>query len=67
MENNKFPHFNLSEGTYSIDDFNAKIKQAVLQQGQGWEAPEVKDLKTGHTRTLDIHGLQYYSYRAWYT
>ena len=45
MENNKFPHFNLSEGTSSIDDFNAKIKQAVLQQSQGWEAPEVKDLK----------------------
>ena len=26
VENDKFINFNLSAGTYSIDDFNAKIK-----------------------------------------
>ena len=26
VENDKFIHFNLSAGTYSIDDFNAKIR-----------------------------------------
>ena len=31
MANNKFIHFNLSVSTYSIDDFNAKIKEAVLK------------------------------------
>ena len=37
--------FTLSEGTYSIDDFNAKIKIAILQQRQDWEQPQVKDLR----------------------
>ena len=45
MENNKFIHFNLSAGTYSIDDFNAKIKVAILQQRQDWEPPQIKDLR----------------------
>ena len=36
VENNKFIHFNLSVGTYLIDDFNAKIRAAVLQQRQDW-------------------------------
>ena len=45
MENNKFIHFNLSAGTYSIDDFNAKIKVAILQERQDWEPPQIKDLK----------------------
>ena len=46
VENHKFIiNFNLSAGTYSIDDFNAKIKEAVLQQGQGWEPSQIKDLK----------------------
>ena len=31
VENDKFIDFNLSAGTYSIDDFNAKIKVVVLQ------------------------------------
>ena len=31
VENNKFIHFYLSVGTYSIDSFNAKIKVAILQ------------------------------------
>ena len=44
-ENTKFIHFNLSVGTYSIDDFNAKIKVAILQQRQDWEPPQIRDLK----------------------
>ena len=45
VENDKFIHFNLSVGTYSIDDFNAKIKVAILQQRQDWEPPQIKDLQ----------------------
>ena len=45
VENTNFIHFNLSGGTYSIDDFNAKIKVAILQQVQGWGSPQIKDLK----------------------
>ena len=45
VENNSFIIFSLSAGTYSIDDFNAKIKAAVLQQRQDWEPPQIKDLK----------------------
>ena len=45
VENNKFIHFNLSAGTYSIDDFNAKINAAILQQRQDWEPPQIKDLR----------------------
>ena len=29
VENNRFTKFSISTGTYSIDDFNAKIKVAV--------------------------------------
>ena len=45
VENTKFISFNLLVGTYSIDDFNAKIKIAILQQRQDWEPPQIKDLK----------------------
>ena len=45
VENNKFKHFNLSAGTYSIDDSNEKMKKAVLQKRQDWEPPQIKDLK----------------------
>ena len=31
---NDYIQFTLSSGTYSIDDFNAKIKAAVLRQKQ---------------------------------
>ena len=31
--------------TYCIDDFDTKIKAAVLQQKQYWEAPQIKELK----------------------
>ena len=36
--------FTLSLGTYSIDDFNAKIKIWVLQQRQSKEPPHIKNL-----------------------
>ena len=36
---------NLSAGTYSIDDFNAKIKVTILQQRQDWQPPQIKDLR----------------------
>ena len=45
MENNRFIKFSLSAGTYSIDDFNAKIKVAVLQERQDWVPPQIKDLR----------------------
>ena len=32
VESNKFIHFNLSAGTYSIDNFNTKIRAETLQQ-----------------------------------
>ena len=43
VENTKFVGFSLSAGTYSIDDFNAKIKVATLQQRQDWESSQIKD------------------------
>ena len=45
MENNTFVKFFLSAGIYSIDDFNKKIKAAVLQERQDWEPPQIMDLK----------------------
>ena len=42
---NTFINFRLSAGTYSIDNFNTKIKEAVSQQRQDWEPPQIKDLK----------------------
>ena len=45
MENNIFIKFSLSPGTYLIEDFNAKIKVAVLQQRQGWVPPQIKGLR----------------------
>ena len=42
VTNTEFIKFTLSEGTYSIDDFNAKIKIAILQQRQRWEL-KIKD------------------------
>ena len=38
-------HFNLSVGTYSIDDFNSKIRVAILQQRKDWDPPQTKDLR----------------------
>ena len=36
--------FTPSIGTYSIDDFNAKVKVVVSQQKQGWEIPQITEL-----------------------
>ena len=33
-ENDRFIKFSISAGTYLVDDFNAKIKVAVLQERQ---------------------------------
>ena len=52
VEDNKFIKFTLSAGTYSIDDFNAKIKIAVLQERQDWEPPQIKDLKLVFSRLV---------------
>ena len=45
LKNNKLIHLNLSAGSYSTDDFNAKIKVAILQKRQDWEPPQIKDLR----------------------
>ena len=45
VEKNTFTNFRLSVGTYSIGDFNTKIKEAVSQQIQDWEPLQIKDLK----------------------
>ena len=44
-ENNRFIKFSLLAGTYSIDDFNAKIKAAVLQERQDWVLSPIKYLR----------------------
>ena len=44
VRNTEFIKFTLSEGTYSVDDFNAKVNISILQQKQGWESPQIKDL-----------------------
>ena len=31
--------------TYSIGNFNAKIRAAILQQRQDWELPQIKNLE----------------------
>ena len=42
VEDNEFIKFTLSMGTYSNDDFNAKVKVAILQERQDWEPPQIK-------------------------
>ena len=42
VENTKFISFNLSAGTCSIDNFNAKIKVAILQKRQYLERLKLK-------------------------
>ena len=44
-ENNRFIKFSISAGTHSIDDFNTKIKAAILQERQDWVPPQTKDLR----------------------
>ena len=45
VEDNKFIKFTLSASTYSIDDFNAKVKVAVLQEKQDWKPRQIKGLR----------------------
>ena len=45
IEHNKFIRFNLSAGTYSIDDFNTKLRAEISQQSQYQEPPQIKYLK----------------------
>ena len=45
VENTKFIHFKPSASTYSIDDFNSKVKISILQPKQDWEPPQFKDLR----------------------
>ena len=37
--------FTLLPAAYSIDNFNVRVKVALLQQIQDWEAPQIRDLK----------------------
>ena len=60
VENNRFIKFSMSPGTYSTDDFNAKIKVAVLQERQDWVSPQIKNLRL----VIQEH---YTFYCAWYT
>ena len=43
VENRNLIHSSIPAGTYSIDDFNTKIKEFVLQQRQDWEPSQIKD------------------------
>ena len=45
MENKKFVKFSITAGTYSIDNFNAKINVVALQERQDCIPPQIKDLK----------------------
>ena len=45
VENRNLIHSSIPAGTYSIDDFNTKIKEFVLQQRQDWEPSQIKDWK----------------------
>ena len=45
VENKIFIIYSISDGTYSIDDFNVKIKAAVLQERQDWIPSQIKNLK----------------------
>ena len=45
VENRNLINSRMPASTYSIDDFNTKIKEFDLQQRQDWEPPQIKDLK----------------------
>ena len=42
VENRNLIHSNIPAGTYSIDDFNTKIKESTLQQRQTGNHPKLK-------------------------
>ena len=66
IESNKFKHFNLSASTYSIDDFNAKIEVAILQQRQDWEPPQIRDLQLVIPEDYTFVASNNFFYCAWY-
>ena len=51
VRNTKSISLNLSAGTYSVVDFKAKIKVAILQQKKEWEPPQIKDLRRSYQKT----------------
>ena len=60
VKNNRFIKPYLSAGTYSIDNFNAKIEVAVLQERQDWKPPQIKALKlviAGHYTFMTSNAL----------
>ena len=67
VPNTEFIKFSLSDGAYSIDDFNAKIKIAILQQRQGWEPPQMKDLKLVIPQDYLFKADNTIFYCSWYT
>ena len=66
VENDKFLHFNLSAGTYSIDDFNVKIKVTILQQRQDWEPPQIKNLSLSITEDYIFIASNNIFYLTWH-
>ena len=54
IENNTFMRFYLSAVTYSIDDFNTKIKEGVLRKKQDWEPHQIKNLKLVNQNTTHL-------------
>ena len=67
VENNRFIKSSISAGTYSIDDFNAKIKVAVLQERQDWVPSQIKDLKLVTPEYYIFMASNIFFYCAWYT
>ena len=45
VENRNLIYSGIPAGTYSIDDFNTKIKEFFLKQRQDWETPQINDLE----------------------
>ena len=45
VENRKLIYSSILAGSYSINDFNTKIKEFFLKQRQDWEPPQIKDLE----------------------
>ena len=65
VKNRNSIHSSIPAGNYSIDDFNRKIKEFVLQPRKDWEPLKLVKtrFKTSHTKRLYILGRQYYFYR----
>ena len=66
VENTKFIRFNLSAGTYSIDDFKGKIKLTIWQQRQDWEPPQIKDLAKPEDYTFIASNNNFITLRIYY-